>query len=649
MTPSPTPAEAQFDVLVVGAGHAGTEAAVAAARLGARVGLVTSSLETIGQMSCNPAIGGVAKGTVVREVDALGGIMARATDLATLQFRMLNRSKGPAVWAPRAQCDRGLYRRVVRSLIEEHHNLQTIQGTVASLVFSSSGTRVEGIRTLEGRVFASRCVVITTGTFLRGRIHIGTGTNLAGGRAGESSATHLAEQLESAGLGVERFKTGTPPRIDGRSVDYSKLERQDSEIDQFDYSWSHFWRTPRETNGTTRHPGQLPCWVTHLEGPAKDIIHENIAKSAMYGGAITARGPRYCPSVEDKVVRFPEAERHQLFLEPEGHDTSELYVNGLSTSLPAEVQLDIMRTVPGLENVRMNRAGYAIEYDYYPPTQLDSTLQVKAIEGLYFAGQINGTTGYEEAAGQGVLAGLNAGLSALDRESLVLGRETSYIGVLVDDLVTCGVDEPYRLFTSRSEFRLTVRQDNALQRLGGIAARLGLYSADEKQIVKNRAEEERRINELAVSRSITPLQAGPSLESAGSAPLAHAVRIIEVARRPGVSLESLFSAAGVSADFSAESLLSVDLEIKYSGYFERERAQADRMRQMGDFAIPPELDYSAMSSLSHEARQKLQSIQPRTLAQATRIPGVSPSDVQNLVIEVERRSRRTEAAALRMR
>ncbi|MGK2961357.1 MAG: tRNA uridine-5-carboxymethylaminomethyl(34) synthesis enzyme MnmG [Gemmatimonadaceae bacterium] len=643
MTPSPTSAEARFDVLVVGAGHAGTEAAVAAARLGARVGVVTSSLETIGQMSCNPAIGGVAKGTVVREVDALGGIMGRATDLATLQFRMLNRSKGPAVWAPRAQCDRGLYRRAVRSLIEEHQNLQTIQGTVASLIFDSSGSRVQGIRTLEGRVFASTCVVITTGTFLRGRIHIGTGTNLAGGRAGETSATHLAEQLESAGLSVERFKTGTPPRIDGRSVNYSKLERQDSEIDQFNYSWSHFWPIPRESNGVTRHPGQLPCWVTHLEGPAKNIIQENIAKSAMYGGAITARGPRYCPSVEDKVVRFPEAERHQLFLEPEGHDTSELYVNGLSTSLPAEVQLDIMRTVPGLGNVRMNRAGYAIEYDYYPPTQLDSTLQVKAIQSLYFAGQINGTTGYEEAAGQGVLAGLNAALSATGREPLTLGRETSYIGVLVDDLVTCGVDEPYRLFTSRSEFRLTVRQDNALQRLGGIAAGLGLYSAEERNVVESRAEEERCILEIAGLKSITPLQAASSLESAASAPLAQTVKIIEVARRPGVSLESLLAAAGSSTDFSAESLLSVDLEIKYSGYFDRERAQAGRMRQMGDFAIPSGLDYGAMSSLSHEARQKLQSIQPRTLAQATRIPGVSPSDVQNLVIEIERRRSRVPA------
>ena len=645
MSPSSSsrPVEARFDVLVIGAGHAGTEAAVAAARTGATVGLVTSSLETIGQMSCNPAIGGVAKGTVVREVDALGGIMGRATDLATVQFRMLNRSKGPAVWAPRAQCDRGLYRRAVRTLIEEQGRLQTIQGTVARLLFDPSGTRVEGLETLEGRAFSSRCVVITTGTFLRGRIHIGTDRSVAGGRAGESSATHLAEQLENAGLTVSRFKTGTPPRIDGRSIDYSKVERQDSEIEQFDYSWSHFWPAPRVVDDATRHPDQMPCWIAHLDAPAKAIIQENIARSAMYGGAITARGPRYCPSVEDKVVRFPEAERHQLFLEPEGHDTSELYVNGLSTSLPAPVQLDIMRTVPGLENVRMNRAGYAIEYDYYPPTQLDATLEVKAIAGLFFAGQINGTTGYEEAAGQGALAGINAGLSALEQPPLVLGRETSYIGVLVDDLVTCGVDEPYRLFTSRSEFRLTVRQDNALTRLGPVCVGLGMYDDREAAVVADRLSEERRIHELASSTSITPAQAEPVLTSANSTAIAHTVRVVELARRHGVALLSLFEASGVESRFSGESILSADLEIKYSGYFDRERAQAARMRLMGEFPIPSNLRYADMNSLSYEARQKLESIQPRTLAQASRIPGVSPSDIQNLVIEVEKKRSRNGA------
>lgn len=394
------------------------------------------------------------------------------------------------------------------------------------------------------------------------------------------------------------------------------------------------------SGGVTRHPDQMPCWITYLDAPGKKIIEDNIGLSAMYGGAITARGPRYCPSVEDKVVRFPEAERHQLFLEPEGHDTTELYVNGLSTSLPAPVQLEVMRSVPGLESVRMNRAGYAIEYDYYPPTQLDSTLQVKSVRRLFFAGQINGTTGYEEAAGQGVLAGINAGCAALGNEGLILGRETSYIGVLVDDLVTCGVDEPYRLFTSRSEFRLTVRQDNAIQRLGGIATGLGLYSNDEREIVEARQREEGEIKDLAERTSITPAQAAPLLARVNSAALPHSAKIAEVARRHGVSLVDLFQASGISSQFSSESLLSSELGIKYAGYFAREKAQADRMKSMGDFVLPSDVGYTDMSSLSYEARQKLTTIRPRTLAQASRIPGVSPSDIQNLVIEVEKKRAR---------
>ena len=631
--------EAEFDVVVIGAGHAGTEAAVAAARLGSRVGLITSALETIGQMSCNPAIGGIAKGTVVREVDALGGIMGRATDLAMLQFRMLNRSKGPAVWAPRAQCDRGLYRRAVRSLLEEHEKLRTVQGTVARLLLAQDEARVLGVETLEGRRFGARAVVITTGTFLRGRIHIGTETRLSGGRAGESATTHLAEQLEQAGLTVARFKTGTPPRIDGRSVDFSRLERQESEIEQFDYSWSHFWRSKRNNGSDTRHPAQMPCWITYLEAEGKQIIKENITKSAMYGGAISSRGPRYCPSVEDKIIKFPDAERHQIFLEPEGHDTSELYVNGLSTSLPAPVQLEILRSISGLSNVAMNRAGYAIEYDYYPPTQLDSSLQVKAIHGLYFAGQINGTTGYEEAAGQGLVAGLNAACSTQDRKPLILGRETSYIGVLIDDLVTRGVDEPYRLFTSRSEFRLTVRQDNALRRLGSIGLGLNLYSALEQETISTRLSHEDSAHRLAETTSIQPAEAGPILSAVGSADLLQPVKIIEVARRQDVSLRALLNAVGQGADLDDEALVTADLEIKYAGYFERERAQADRMRRMGDFSLDDDLEYGEMQSLSMEARQKLSNLKPRSLAQASRIPGVSPSDLQNLVIEVERRRR----------
>ncbi|MGH7652666.1 MAG: tRNA uridine-5-carboxymethylaminomethyl(34) synthesis enzyme MnmG [Gemmatimonadaceae bacterium] len=631
--------EAEYDVIVVGAGHAGAEAANAAARAGATVGIITSTLETIGQMSCNPAIGGIAKGTVVREVDALGGVMGKATDLSMVQFRMLNRSKGPAVWAPRAQCDRGLYRRSVRTLLEQRNNLQTVQGTVARLLLSDSEQEVHGVETLEGRRFAAKAVVITTGTFLRGKIHIGTETQLSGGRAGESATTHLAEQLERAGLSVARFKTGTPPRIDGRFVDFSLLQIQESEVEQFDYSWSHFWPRRRRNGSDTRHPAQMPCWITFLEAPGKRIISDNIAKSAMYGGAISSRGPRYCPSVEDKIVKFPAAERHQIFLEPEGHDTAELYINGLSTSLPAPVQLEILRSIPALANARMTRAGYAIEYDYYPPTQLDPSLQVKAIPHLYFAGQINGTTGYEEAAAQGIIAGLNAALTSRNKDAIRLGRETSYIGVLIDDLVTRGVDEPYRLFTSRSEFRLTVRQDNSLGRLASIGQTLGLYSEEEEKTITTRLLNERTAIRLAENTSIQPDEAAPILEAAKSTALSQPVKIIDVARRQDISLRALFSAVGLGHDLDEESLVTADLEIKYAGYFERERVQADRMKRMGDFALSEDLEYTEMHSLSFEARQKLSNVRPGSLAQASRIPGVSPSDLQNLVIEVEHRRR----------
>ncbi len=634
---SSRPFELELDVIVVGAGHAGTEAAVAAARLGARVGLVTSALETIGQMSCNPAIGGVAKGTVAREVDALGGIMSRATDLATLQFRMLNRGKGPAVWAPRAQCDRGIYRRAVRSLIEQQPMLHTIQGTVARLLIDDGSGRVTGIETLEGRRFGAAAVVITAGTFLRGQLYIGTDTRIAGGRAGDPPAIQLAEQLDALGLGSARFKTGTPPRIDGRSVNYSRLERQESEIEQFDYSWSHFWDNPRAHGSDTRHPPQLPCWITFAGESTKRIVSENIAKSAMYGGAIASRGPRYCPSIEDKIVRFPNVERHQLFLEPEGHDTSELYVNGLSTSLPADVQLAMLHSVPGLEQVRMTRAGYAIEYDYFPPIQLDASLQVKALGGLFFAGQINGTTGYEEAAAQGVVAGMNAALAVRGDAPVIFGRERSYIGVLVDDLVTRGVDEPYRLFTSRSEFRLTVRQDNALGRLAPMAIELGMLTEREQRIVARRFAMEAEASRLAESTSVRPEEVASLLERTGSTQLPHAMRVAEIAKRQNVSLAALFNATGVGEGLEREALITTELELKYAGYFTRERVQAEKMKRMGDFPLPPALPYEELRSLSTEARQKLGALRPRTLAQASRVPGVSPNDLQNLVLEIERR------------
>ena len=635
--------EAEFDVAVIGAGHAGTEAAVAAARRGARVALITSALDTIGHMSCNPAIGGVAKGTVVREVDALGGIMARATDLATIQFRMLNRSKGPAVWAPRSQCDRGLYRRAVRQLLEQHRGVRTVQGTVAALVLQGD-RRIVGVETLEGRRFGARAVVVTTGTFLRGRIHIGTETRVSGGRAGEAASTHLAEQLERIGLEVARFKTGTPPRIDGRSVNYGALQIQDSEIESFDYSWSHFWDSPRRNGSSTRHPDQMPCWITRTTEETRRIIADNLKRSAMYGGAIGSRGPRYCPSIEDKIVKFPDAEQHQLFLEPEGHDTTELYVNGLSTSLPVDVQVEMLRSVPGLEDVEMTRAGYAIEYDYYVPTQLDDTLAVRHAEGLFFAGQINGTTGYEEAAGQGLVAGANAAASAIGLAPMVPRREQSFIGVLVDDLVTRGVDEPYRLFTSRSEFRLTVRQDNALARLGTVAREAGLLDAREGAVVETRLAAEAELLSRAVQLSITPELAAPVLDAADEAALPHAMRIAEVAKRPGVSLSALFAAAGHAVTDPAAAL-TAELELKYAGYFERERAQAERMKKLRDFVIPVELSYDELHSLSTEARQKLARIRPSTLAQAGRVPGVSASDLQNLVIEIEKR-RKTAAGTI---
>jgi len=640
--PHPPALEARFDVIVVGAGHAGTEAAVAAARSGASVAIVTSALETIGQMSCNPAIGGVAKSTVVREVDALGGIMARATDLAMVQFRMLNRGKGAAVWAPRAQCDRGLYRRAVRSLLEAHERLRTIQGTVARLLIDDDGAC--GIETVEGRRFGATTVVLTAGTFLRGRLHIGTQTRIAGGRAGEAATVDLAEQLDRAGLSVERFKTGTPPRIDGRTVDFSALERQESEIEAFDYSWSHFWSEPRVTADRARHPAQMPCWITYLEESGKQVITDRLSESAMYGGAISTRGPRYCPSVEDKVVRFPEAARHQLFLEPEGHDTTELYVNGLSTSLPAPVQLEVLRTIPGLADVQMTRAGYAIEYDYFPPTQLLPSLESRRIPRLFMAGQVNGTTGYEEAAGQGCIAGLNAARRARGQEPVVLGRETSYVGVLIDDLVTRGVDEPYRLFTSRSEFRLTVRQDNALRRLFGLANGLGLYTSAERRVAEARLEAEQSLARLAMTTSVAPDHANPVLASRGSAPIRQAMRVAELTRRNGISLADALGMAGIPPDEFREACVSVELELKYAGYFERERVHAEKLRRMAHLILPAGLPYERFRSLSTEARQKLAARQPATLAQAASIPGVSPSDLQNLLVEIERHRRVAEAA-----
>jgi tRNA uridine 5-carboxymethylaminomethyl modification enzyme len=614
--------DTRYDVIVIGGGHAGSEAATLAARAGARTLLLTQNLETIGQMSCNPAIGGIAKGTVAREVDALGGIMGRATDLARVQFRMLNRSKGPAVWSPRAQCDRGLYRRAVRRQLERQPNLDVAQGTVSGL--GSSGGRVSGVVTLDGRRFEAGAVVVTAGTFLRGRIHLGLDAQIPAGRAGEAPTVELVQLLENKGLTVERFKTGTPPRIDGRSVDFDRVERQAGESRPF---WFSFY-------ARDEHPRQLPCYITWAGSEVKEIISRHLTESALYGGAISGRGPRYCPSIEDKVVKFPQAERHQVFLEPEGLDTSEMYVNGLSTSLPPEVQLTFLRLVPGLERVKMTRPGYAIEYDYFPPTQLAPTLEVKELPGLFLAGQVNGTTGYEEAAGQGVLAGINAAHAALGREEIILRRDEAMVGVLVDDLVQRGVDEPYRLFTSRAEYRLLLRQDNALRRLGDLAQRLGLLTEVEQRTMDGRLELEERVEAAARATTLPPDLANPILASTDSSPVSEPTKLADLAKRPGISLHALMDAAGF--DFSREEVEWAAIELRYEGYLARERDAAERLAKMDHFELPAEMAYRPLSSLSFEAREKLEIVRPRTLGHASRIPGVSPSDLQSLVVEVMR-------------
>lgn len=614
-----------YDVIVVGAGHAGCEAAAAAANMGSSVLLITMNMQTIAQMSCNPAMGGIAKGQIVREIDALGGYSGIVTDESMIQFRMLNRSKGPAMWSPRAQSDRMLFASTWRQMLENTPNLDFYQDTVKELLIKKD--RVEGVITNLGHTIYSKSVVLTNGTFLNGIIHIGE-KNFSGGRTAEKSATGITEQLVNMGFESDRLKTGTPPRIDGRSLDYSKMEEQkgDDIISCFSY-----------LNKPSLLPqNQLSCWITYTNNDVHEILKTGFESSPMFQGRIKGTGPRYCPSIEDKINRFADKERHQLFVEPEGRHTVEIYVNGFSTSLPEGVQYQALKTIPGFEKCKMFRPGYAIEYDYFPPTQLQFNLETKNIRNLFFAGQINGTTGYEEAACQGLMAGINAHLSINNQEPFVLKRSDAYIGVLIDDLIHKGTDEPYRMFTSRAEFRTLLRQDNADLRLTERSYHLGLAKEERMRLLQKKSEEVQTVKNSLEICQVEPEQVQEYLKSVYSSPLSSKQKASQLLLRPGVGLKGMIASGSIRLDslggYEDEILEQVEIQIKYDTYIEKEKLLVEKMMQLENLQIPENFDYNKLTSLSMEARQKFTKIKPRTLGQASRISGVNPSDIQILMV-----------------